>query len=825
MPYTTADPRSVDYMYQMPEQMMLQAVQTSDNNIDKISDQNDALSNHLNSINALSSDQPALKQAADNYRSQIDDITKQIQQDPANYRKLGPQLRTISRGLQNDEILKGVQDRYNQVSTWQKENDKLAQEGKIDPLLYNSYKSTVLPSLLQQSAYNPETKQFGNVNLPSISKSIDYNKKAEEWMKGAKPVKNEQTGDIISKNGEWLVQTERGQEYMSPQKVKQIWQDSKDSDLEVQNHIQQLNQYLPKINATNDPNHTYNPNTFNIGAGDYIANKAMNAAVDKYVYNDKKDKQELKVNPWEKTYFDANQKVNEEKLKRSHELEDNNTELNQHIATLYGKYISTKPTTDAKGNIIHNDKETDGIAAYNEAKQLGFDLNEYNKHTEQSAKTDNPITTVTPSTTSSTSSSSTKQDNIEPENVKQNSGGTIVVNPFNGEKKLTPSLVLSKINTTQQQISQLTKDLDNIPDNDEHKDERGSYKEQIRNANDALVNYNTIYNKSKDDINTKLIKDKGYTPEEIADSRKPSTIGKINNQLTDLITKYNNGDISQLSAIKQLQNTKDHYQGINDDYNKEQNNWFKNNSEHTSSNVDYIGVNSDESKGLLNSISLKPKQISIVDPSTGNDLSGQMFKDKHNLSKHNPLSELGATTRNYSFDTDDPSSLGSYLKSNGKNINDVLDIQGVSSPIPGMGVTITTKIKDVPGLDPKKNYILKIPSDIATSFATSYKPKNSQEETIKSNIINREKSNFISNSSEMFANDGKGLPKVITIPNPVAGQNGSIGNITLKLIPKQVGNETRIFVEGSTDGKTFKKPQSFPESFSSVQEIADAIYK
>lgn len=830
MAYTTADPKDIDFMYQMPEQMMLQAVQTSDANIDKISDQNDALGQYVNSIKALPGDQDDLKTAANSYRSQIGNITSAIQKDPANYRRLSPQLRTISRTLQSDPVLAGVQSRYNQVSEWQKNNDKLVQEGKIDPILYQNYKNNVLNQQLESSKYNPQTKTFGNLNLSNISASVDWNKKSEEWMKGAVPVTTGGTDNKVIRNseGEMLVTTDNGRIYMSPQRVKQIWEDNKNNDAQAQNSIQQYNQFLPKLNPTNDPNHSYNPSLFNVGYGDNMASNALNATLNKYSQDDRTSKSKTEVNPLYKFNTERNDEVADNLIKRKNTLDDNAEKLRQHVATLYGSYIAGKTSSNP-------DDKTAANSAFNEAKALGIDLGQYDKTIQASNQNGNqPIiqttNTVTPTDAVKTTSTGTLNPTPSQPEVKQNQSGSVVVNNYNGEKKLTSSLVFGKIHSTQDMIDQLSKDRDNIPHDDAHKNEIGSYNEQIRNAKDALDNYSTIFNQSKNDITSKLIKEKGYTEEEINAARTPSTLGKINNELAPLINEYNNSqnntttpNINLLNQIKQLQDTKSHIENIRDNYNDEQAKWFDKNSTNTSHSVDYIGINSDEGKSLISTIKANPNQVSIIDPSTGNDLSKTTFGGYKNATT---FKEAYIPDHTYSMNENNPKSLINYIKEKGKDLSDVLDIQGVSSPVPGMGVTVTTKIKDVPGLDPNKTYMLKVPSSIATSFASGYTPKNEQETTIKTNIINREKSNFISNASDMVKNGGEDLPKVLTIQNPIAGKDGSIGNITLKITPKKVGNETRMFVEGSSDGgKTFVKPRSFPESFNSIQEIANAIYK
>ncbi len=819
MAYQTTTPTDIDFMYKMPENLMLKAIDTADTNIDKANDQSDLFDKYISDIKALPIDQQILSDKSTNYKNQIDQVRGLIQNDPANYRKYLPKVREISRGLNSDNDLKSIQSRYTTYNDYTKKYDEAAMKGDIDPVLYSKVKQQ-LPELVAQSAYNPTTKQFGNLNLPTdISKPIDWAKRSQDYIKDMKPVQDA-SGVTISKDGKWLVETSEGRKYLSPDKVRETWLKSFGADPEAQRWVGQANNYVAKDYGTN------------------TANSAMEAAMNKYSVKEGA-KTKITINPWEKEYWTANQKVQDEILKRKYDTEDQADERNNHIAELVGKNELGKPIgTDKKGNPIPASDENiaKAKAAQAEAKYLGVNLDEVSKTVSQSAKTNNePViqpTTNIPASTQTTVNAITGK--TEP--TKADTGAVaqkLTFNYYNGDNKLTPSKVLGKLQSTQTLINQLQSSIDNIPDTPENQNERGANIDALNEQKALLNNYHSVYTQSVADVREALIK-KGYSQDDIDATRSPSNIKELNEHINklkdekeslypyDQFDKDLNKKDTRLTRINQilpqLEAQKKKYEKITDDYNKEQDKWYADNSSKTSTQVDYVKAEPTQAKNLTSMIMAHPRELAIIDPETGENMGTK---------------SSGGTK--YSLNPNDKNSLYSKLQKEGKTIADVMTITGISKPVPGFGVTATAKL-NVDGLDPKKDYLIKIPSDVALSYAQGIGAKDSKQAEIKSTILNQAKSSFLETASSMFQDTNVPLGKQgisgdipLKTPiktDPVTGNTTGGNNMILRVIPINVGGQTKYKVSGSTDnGNTFVEAKTNNGIFQNLQEIADMLYK
>lgn len=780
MGYTTSTPENIDFSYKMPESLMIQAISNADQQVDNVNNQTDAYDKYINSINSLSPDKARLDEINKGYRNQIENVRTGIQSNPANYREYLPQIRQLSRTLLNNKELQTIQSRYKQVTDWQTEHDKLAQEGKIDPTLYDIFKSQHLPSLIQSTSYTSE-KGFGNISLPNISKGIDWAKKNEEYIKDMKPVTNA-AGTVISKDGQWLVETTEGRKYVSPERIKQTWLNNYMADPEAQRSTGQYNNYVGDKVGTN------------------IADNAMKAAMNKYSFSEGA-KTKIAQNPVDKMYFEANNKVNEDKLKRQHQLQDQEHDDHNTIAELSGLYEASKTSQDP-------DDKTAGQAAYNQAKYMGVDLNAIAKDVKISAGNNNQPIISTPKVTKDT--------------TIQNPNGSVVVNYFNGQNALTPNNVFAKIQSTQNQINKLDSVISNIPDTPEREQEKAANIDARRNQQDILNNVTAIQGQSKDYAFSEM-KKKGYNEDDITLAKKPSTFVNIDNKKKELQIRLNNNreDVNAQENYNYILKAEKYYKKILEDYNSTQDKWFKDNNGKSSQSISYIGIDNNKAKIIANLIDVRPKEFKIIDPETGTDMSSQVH------SEHDFRVMQGVVPRqndkfNYSLDTDNESSLGSYIKKNGKKVSDIINITGISAPIAGYGTTATAKI-NAPGLDPKKNYLIKIPTDVAISYATQLKPKDATEAKIQEQIVDREKGDLKSELLKMYNGSS---PMFITRKTRIQkDEQGNISggkNISMKVIPVNVDGNIKYNLELSTDGgNTYRKDNTL---YQSLDQISDAFY-
>jgi hypothetical protein len=99
--YKTSAQTPVDYMYELPKELMMKAVQSADTDITKTEEGVAALNDNLK-LQYLNADSEAAKAKLAEYKNQINDFSKQIQADPMAFRRQTSGIRDLSRTIQDD---------------------------------------------------------------------------------------------------------------------------------------------------------------------------------------------------------------------------------------------------------------------------------------------------------------------------------------------------------------------------------------------------------------------------------------------------------------------------------------------------------------------------------------------------------------------------------------------------------------------------------------------------------------------------------------------------------------------------------------------------
>lgn len=98
--YKTATPEFVDdIIYQPPWELMKEVIQTHDKRITKGDEELDAFSTTVAGLENLKTDDPAVQEKIDEYRSQADDISSKMHGDITNYSKYLPEIANAKKTL------------------------------------------------------------------------------------------------------------------------------------------------------------------------------------------------------------------------------------------------------------------------------------------------------------------------------------------------------------------------------------------------------------------------------------------------------------------------------------------------------------------------------------------------------------------------------------------------------------------------------------------------------------------------------------------------------------------------------------------------------
>jgi hypothetical protein len=782
MPYTTTPSEYVDYMYQLPENAMLKAIEVADTKINKLNVEADTFDKYISSINALPNHKSIVDETVSNYRNKIDSIRKAIESNPSEYRKYLPDMRNISRSISNDKTLKSAQERYNEYTNWKKTNDELSTKNELDNVLYNRIKNE-LPNYIEKSIYNPETQEFSGLNLPSgIPKTFDFTKASENYIKDMKP-KQDAAGTIITPDGKYIIETTDGAKKLSAKEIGDVWQNSFMSDTQAQNSYAWYASHFGKEYADN------------------MINSAKEAAMRKYqIYEGAKTK--VKESNLYRDKVKYNHEANQNNLDRYHELQLEERERNNHIAELAGLYAASKNPNATPEDIL------EGVAAKDEARRLGTDLDVI-------------------------SNQISKSQNLDNKPIVKNINDKITFNPYNGENKLTSSIVTSKFISTKNKIAEIDKQMSAIENDPAYRNQYLDLKEQKLNQEALLTNYSNLFSKVRD-FAIKNTKNNGFKDEDLQVINNPSIIKNLEQQYQELLKTKNPSNVSSLdyynsnksrtilnNKLNEVKKDLDKKKKVLETYNQLSDYYYDKLSKETSYNVDYVKFGDKQNDIIKKVISDNIKSVQFIDPNTGNNLSKKTVTMKPTLGDFTPDVML-------SFDKNNPKSLINYLEKQGKNISDVIEITGISKPVPGYGVTATVKLNiagksNSGNLNNNNTYLMTLPSYLMTQLGNKLNLKDTKQKEIFDLVKDNKKANFISKLEEGFYDVGnlqkglttKGTSHVITEEHPITNNK-----YFLKVTPVRLENKIKYQVEPSNDGINYNSKVIF----NSLEDIADNLY-
>lgn len=824
MAYTTTSPTDIDFMYKLPEQEMLQAISTSDQAIDKTNDQADMYSKYINDAKskALPGDVERLDTISKNYQNRINDVTNNIAQDPSNYRQYSPQLRGISRQLQNDTDISTINSRYSQYQKW------LADNKDADPTLLEAAKNRIMGNhgYDNKTGYSPLSQ-----SLEEISKPIDWAKKAKDWHSGMQPIssdgsyttiadiENNKARPVVNANGQWLVKTEHGTEYVSKDRVAQNFDNNFNSDLEAQRWVKQSNTYLPSKQVlgqnTNNididnvtPRFIYKP----IGTGDYMLNQAREAAIGTYAYKKTKSKMDLSTNPNEMSHKDwekENIKVQQDKLERSQDLQDQETSRKEKehadIIEKVGDALdptsaTSKASKEALKAVYGIDNPTHVLDYFNQAQANNPVQNANTQSATVSAAASNSAANQT-STKASTQASGTKatiSTTVAPIKVDDAKNGTINVNYFNGEKALNPAIITGNIESTKANIDVLSGSLKNETVGS---DTYRKINEELSQQQSRLTNQLNI-SKSVDD----------YAKVKYEDNLKKKGIDPNKVPYEKVLSEMHQIDSLKSKGVKIAGAPNEYLSSIKDAYDNAKTEAYKNASAKANESVKTIGITADRSNNIVNKIgnNLNNFVPKIINGETGNDISKQ---DISNSVFSNWYSGLGNHTG--SLNPKEKNSLTSFY--NG-NLSDHIQVTGITHA-PGYGAVAIVKIDGVKG-----DHLMTLPNDVAYDIAKSIKPKDTNEQTIVNNIVNQKKSNILNELTPPISY-AAGLSKQGISPSAHEFTTTIEGKeIKAKILPSfdNNGKLQNIKVQANKEGQWIDYPNNI---YPTIQNFVDSLVK
>jgi hypothetical protein len=227
--YKTQSANPLDYMYRMNTPLMERVISANDQYISENLNQLGQLSTVATSFPYLQADEARAREVANQYSGKIDEVTKAITEDPANWKKQLNPMRSLSKELQNDyrtgEISKIMSNSNKVKSTFDyidKQVEQYNKDGKgISADRARAYKQYFL-SNFKGTSYNPKSGEYNQVSTFDPMGNIDIRKSLSEELDKMKADGTIRVTDKVSGNGEYFNKETNKWEGITPEKILRI---------------------------------------------------------------------------------------------------------------------------------------------------------------------------------------------------------------------------------------------------------------------------------------------------------------------------------------------------------------------------------------------------------------------------------------------------------------------------------------------------------------------------------------------------------------------------------------------------------------------------
>ena len=779
-------------------------MQNTEAQIDNIYQQSDLLNNALTKVKYLTPDEQRVKEISQGYANEVDNITKAITQNPMEWRKYMPTIKDLGRKMNNDFTtgeLGKIQGNYNAYQEYDKYIAEKEKEGKINPQTGQVFRQHTMRGF-EGTSYDPQTGVAKSLNAEKPLDDLDLNKWMDEQLKNLKA-----SGKVEwdAKAGQYIIETERGWEGITQDKILGVLTNSISADPNLVSYLSQRQKY-GIINDVFDEKGILNL----------------------YTTNDKNEKV-MKNNVLTNALSSAMQEHSWMKNTGGIKNMTANPIYTQQVANAHDRSMA-----EVNHNYRIQEKGIDN--------QLAKDLAMFKDGLERDTYLFKESNKATESTTTDADGNTIKVSQPKVNMIN----GNISVNPFAGKTtEINKKNVTLGLNSAKQDLASLKTARDKaVPGSQQYK----YFDELIYRKEQEVFDYNELYTKSCNTAKGKL-GDKDYnmyvsmrdggmeeTKQKIRELQNKMQISK--NAMNDPSSynkesqnySYENGKIivtkgmtpandymSYQNQLMMEQAKLKTYEKLSAKFNGYMDGYLKDNSHKTNYTKDIIQTTAPQNQLMLGSIEGNRNEFDIIDPTTG---------ERTNTTKFNTGWFKGGNALTFEGAADE-SNIWKYLKDNGKKLEDIIEIKGITGPGGfGSGSQMVYTFKDLPGVNPEKVYVSPMPRSVETQVAGSLPEKDANINTIKTNILDSRR-HYVINSLTGFKDMGleagqQGPSKEIVIDNPYSANYEMV-----KIIVTPIGNNSsepllkaeaidangnRIPLGGKERDGLFLNPQDFSES-------------
>lgn len=182
--YRTSSANPMDYMYNLPTEMMGTVLQNEDFQINNIVNTADLIGSSVLKVPHLTQDKDLLEERQKYYQDKTDGITKSIlESGPGSWKKYQGTIKEMGRELQQDMTtgnLSKIQSSYNTLQEYQKRYEKALEKGDISRTEYEAILNAQLKN------YEGISKSGTGLQLEAMTNSVNLAEEFQKFVKNKK---------------------------------------------------------------------------------------------------------------------------------------------------------------------------------------------------------------------------------------------------------------------------------------------------------------------------------------------------------------------------------------------------------------------------------------------------------------------------------------------------------------------------------------------------------------------------------------------------------------------------------------------------------------
>lgn len=205
--YKTASASPLDYMHKINAPLMERALQFNDQAISAQADQGQAIGSAALNFKRLADDDPDAALIAKQYNDQVNQLSKTMAADPANWRKQMEPLRTLKKDLLDNYTtgpIAKMQANYGAYQTWKTKIDKAVEKGTLDPYTAKRYEDYYLDNWRKNGTGTGfKNGRYNVLRMEDVMANMDIKKEVSAGFDKVKADLN--ATEIYDKPGQYLI--------------------------------------------------------------------------------------------------------------------------------------------------------------------------------------------------------------------------------------------------------------------------------------------------------------------------------------------------------------------------------------------------------------------------------------------------------------------------------------------------------------------------------------------------------------------------------------------------------------------------------------------